>query len=184
MLCACYGDLGRLKVDIVKKRLEDIYPEIDFVALPFDVMDTRSEEAFTKANVIVSAVDRNDARCFLQKRSMELRKPLLDLGSGGLIQDGKLRFLGSRASLYMPGQACLYCQTLEDDDPSLSLISLVIPNVIAAAAGLALLLSWLTGYGEKGNFVFYDALSHSMNSLLVKKAKGCPNCGRKKHARQ
>jgi molybdopterin/thiamine biosynthesis adenylyltransferase len=177
-LCGGYGDIGKLKVGIFKSRLEEISPDIACIALPVDVEDAKASDALAEAHVIVSAVDGNPARVFVQERCLELQKPLLDLGSGGLIQDGKLRFLGSRASLYIPGEACLFCQTLEENDPSLSLISLVIPNAVAAACGLALLLSWLTGYGEKKNFAYYDGISNSLTSMMINRRKDCLYCRR------
>lgn len=118
-------------------------------------------------------------RVFLQKQSLELRKPLLDLGSGGLVYDGKLRTLGSRVSLYVPGQACLFCQTLDEDDPGLSHISMVIPNVIAAAIGLNLLLAYLSGYTSVKNFAFFDALSNSLISMQITSRRGCLYCGKR-----
>jgi hypothetical protein len=56
------------------------------VALPVDVRSKQGIRALSKADVIVSAVDSNAVREFLQGQCSAQAKPLLDLGSGGLVQ--------------------------------------------------------------------------------------------------
>jgi hypothetical protein len=121
-------------------------------------------------------VDSNAVRAFLQEQCSAQAKPLLDLGSGGLIQDGELRLLGSRASFYIPGGACLYHQTLDTADSGLSAVSFATSNAVAAAVGLELLLSWLTGYGEQANFALYDSIHHSLVTMNIAGDSNCQYC--------
>jgi ThiF family len=165
-------DVGKYKVDIAKEHL-DWLEEPHYVALPVDVRSRQGISALSKADVIVSAVDSNAVREFLQGQCSAQAKPLLDLGSGGLVQDGKLRLLGSRASFYVPGGACLYHQTLDTTESGLSAVSFVTSNAVAASVGLELLLSWLTGYGEQVNFALYDSIRHELVTMNI---AGDPNC--------
>jgi hypothetical protein len=166
-------DIGKHKVDVAKEHLDPIDKEMHCVALPVDVRSKQGIRALSKADVIVSAVDSNAVREFLQGLCSAQAKPLLDLGSGGLIQDGELRLLGSRASFYIPGGACLYHQTLDTTESGLSAVSFATSNAVAAAVGLELLLSWLTGYGEQVNFALYDSIRHTLVSMNI---AGDPHC--------
>jgi hypothetical protein len=168
-------DIGKYKVDVAKEHLDPIDEEylMHCVALPVDVRSKQGIRALSKADVIVSAVDSNAVREFLQGQCSAQAKPLLDLGSGGLIQDGELRLLGSRASFYVPGGACLYHQTLDTTDSELSAVSFATSNAVAAAVGLELLLSWLTGYGEQVNFALYDSIRHTLVTMNI---AGDPHC--------
>ena len=169
-------DVGRYKVDIAKEYLDRIDSDIESIALPVDVRSRQGRSAVRRADVVVSGVDENEAREFLQEQCSGLRKPLLDLGSGGLVQDGQVRMLGSRVSLFVPGGACLYHQTLAPDTPALSPVSMAMPNFIAAAVGLELLIGWTTGYGKQINFALYDSLQHSLISMNIAGDPGCPFC--------
>jgi ThiF family len=164
-------DVGKYKVDIAKE-----HEEMHCVALPVDVQSKQGIRALSKADVIVSAVDSNAVRAFLQEQCSAQAKPLLDLGSGGLIQDGELRLLGSRASFYIPGGACLYHQTLDTADSGLSALSFVTSNAVAAAVGLELLLSWLTRYGEQANFALYDSIHHTLVTMKIAGDSNCQYC--------
>lgn len=174
-------DVGKYKVDIAKEHLDRIDEEK--VALPIDVQSKQGRRALSKADVIVSAVDSNVVRAFLQEQCSAQAKPLLDLGSGGLIQDGKLRMLGARASFYVPGGACLYHQTLDTTHSELSAVSFVTSNAIAASVGLELLLSWLTGYGEQVNFALYDSIHHSLVTMNIAGDPHCHYCAGSKKQR-
>jgi hypothetical protein len=176
-MCGGEKDIGKTKVELVKQRILDIDSGCS-VEVVFD--DVRSEQgvaALEKADAIFSAVDNNVTRIFLQKFCIEHRKPILDMGSGCSIENGNLVLLASRASLYVPGGACLFCQTLEEEEPALTHASLVIHNVIAAAHGLGLFLSWLTGCGESHNLVFNDCIKHTSIALRVERRQDCPYCG-------
>jgi molybdopterin/thiamine biosynthesis adenylyltransferase len=175
-------DVGKHKVDVAKEHLDPIDKEYltHCVALPVDVRSRQGIQALSKADVIVSAVDSNEVRAFLQEQCSAQAKPLLDLGSGGLIQDGELRLLGSRASFYVPGGACLYHQTLDTTDSGLSDVSFATSNTVAAAVRLELLLSWLTGYGEQVNFALYDSIRHTLVTMNIAGDPHCPYCASSK----
>ena len=169
-------DVGKFKVDVAKERLDRIDAEMECIALPADIRSSKGRAAMRNCDVVASAVDADAAREFMQQQCSALGKPLLDLGSGAVLQEGQLRMLGSRASFYTPGGACLYHQTLDAGVPALSPVSFVTPNVIAAAAGLELLLGWLTGYGEPANFALYDSLKHSLTSMTIAGNEDCRYC--------
>jgi molybdopterin/thiamine biosynthesis adenylyltransferase len=175
-LCGGEKDIGKPKVDLVKRHILEIDSSSKVETVFADVRSAEGIAALEKVDAVFSAVDNNLARVFLQKFCLH-RKPLLDIGSGCSIENGKLVLLASRASLYVPGGACLFCQTLDEEEPVLTHASLVIPNVIAAAQGLGLFLSWLTGCGEKHNFIFNDCLSHKSIGFKVERRKDCPCCG-------
>lgn len=171
------NSIGKLKVDVAKRRIMEIDRTSKCSTIPYSVMEDRDEirEALRSSHVIGSCVDNVEARMFLQ--SVCKGKIILDLGSGGLMRDGKLRVLGSRVSLYIPGGACLYCQTLDEEGMDQSQISFITPNLIAACLGLEMLLSYITGYGRKVNFAVYDSINHTLKTLPIVPREDCPYCG-------
>jgi adenylyltransferase/sulfurtransferase len=176
-MCGGEKDIGKPKVDLVKRRILEVDSSSEVETFFADVRRSEGLNALEMCDAVFSCVDNNATRIFLQKFCIEHRKPLLDIGSGCSIENGNLVLLASRASLYVPGGACLFCQTLDEEEPVLTHASLVIPNVLAAAQGLGLFLSWLTGCGEKGNFVFNDCILHESIELKVDRRKDCPYCG-------
>jgi molybdopterin/thiamine biosynthesis adenylyltransferase len=178
-LAGGYEDVGRLKVEIVRDRLLAIDKNIQCWTYPHDVRHLSRKGVLQKADVIISCVDDDRARIYLQRKCLELKKPLLDMGSGGLIRNGKVRTLGSRSSFYIPEEACLFCQTLSENPAPHSRVSFITPNVIACALGLEVLLSWLTGYGDQVNFATYDCLKHELFSIKVNRKEDCKYCGQK-----
>lgn len=172
-------DIGKLKVDIVKERIQQIEPEVHCSVIPEKAQGQKGKEAIAASDIVVSAVDSASARVYLQQICTKLQKPLLDLGSGGfLTREGKLHLLGSRVSLYVPGSkgACLFCQTLDEAEAAQPQISLVTSNAIACALGLEILLSHLTGYGERMNFATYDSLRHNITIMQVAGREECQYC--------
>jgi molybdopterin/thiamine biosynthesis adenylyltransferase len=178
-LAGGYKDVGRYKVEIVRDRLMAIDKSIQCWTYPSDIRRISRKGILKRSDVVVSCVDDDRARVYLQKKCLELKKPLLDLGSGGLIRRGKLRTLGSRVCFYDSGGACLFCQTLRENPAPHSRVSFITPNVIACAVGLEVLLSWLTGYGEQVNFATYDCMRHELFSIKVNRKEDCKYCGQK-----
>jgi hypothetical protein len=55
-------------------------------------------------------------------------------------------------------------------------VSFATSNAVAAAVGLELLLSWLTGYGEQVNFALYDSIHHTLVTMNIAGDSHCHYC--------
>ncbi len=179
-----YKDIGKRKVEVVKERIDGVDSSIECVIFPCKVQDREVLPVLESSDVIVSAVDSIPAKNFLN--SFVARKikegdetALLDLGSGSFVQNGRILLLGSQASLFFPGGACLRCQFLDEDEfTNLSNVSFIIPNGLSAILGMELLFSFLTDYdGDSYNFVLYDCLSHQLVKMSHKSREDCDFCG-------
>lgn len=171
------SDVGRPKIKVAEEWLKRFNSQINYHLVSHNVRSKAGKEAIKKSEIIISAVDNDQTRYFLQEICSQERRVLLDLGSGAMGTKDNLRFFGSRASLYIPGQACLYCQGLSREPVNQPHISLVTANVEIAARAVEILISYLTGVGEKINFVVNDSLSHQTRALFIERKENCFFCG-------
>lgn len=171
-------DVGRLKVEVAKETLLRFDENIVCQFIPKYVQSVEAREALKKCDGVMGCVDNDDTRIFVQKICLELKKWLLDFGSGGVVREEKLTVLGSRACLYLPGNACLGCMGFLQEPLPQARISLVTPNAAIVSAGIEMLTAHLTGWTEPVNLIWYDSMTHEMRSFFVKKKKNCAFCGK------
>lgn len=171
-------DVGRPKIKVAEEWLKRFNSRISYHLVPYDVRSEPGKEAVKASEITISCVDNDETRYFLQGICYEERRILLDLASGVLAIKDDLRFFGSRASLYIPGKACLFCQGLTRKPVDQPHISSATPNVEIAARAVEMLISYLTGVGEKVNFVVNDSLSHRTEALLLERKENCSFCGK------
>jgi molybdopterin/thiamine biosynthesis adenylyltransferase len=188
-----YKDVGKRKVEVVKRKLTDIDPAIECGIFHSPVENESMLSVLDSCDVIISAVDSIPAKNFLNSfvsQAMDTGKTisLLDLASGAYVENGRILLLGGQATLFSPGGACLLCGGLDEDDfTNLSNVSFIVPNGISAILGIELLMSYLTGYDNPAgveerqyNFVLYDCLSHKSVKLNRISRKACKLCGEQK----
>jgi len=177
------SDVGRPKIRVAEEWLKRFNSSIDYHLIPHDVRSKAGKEAIQKSGIVISAVDNNETRCFLQEICYLERRILLDIASGVLGTKDNFRFFGSRASLYIPGEACLFCQGLTREPVKQPHLSSVTPNVEIAARAVEMLISYLTGVGKKVNCVVNDSLSHRTEALFLQRRENCSFCKKEKPER-
>jgi molybdopterin/thiamine biosynthesis adenylyltransferase len=74
--------VGKLKVQVAKKRLQEFNPAIRCKAFTADITKQRALSEALKSDVIVACVDRVRPRRTLHRACWESGKMLLDLGAG------------------------------------------------------------------------------------------------------
>ena len=173
-----WKDLGHPKAEICARGIREIDPSIRVSAVVDRVETDEGLQALSKADAVILCVDRNEPRIVVNEYCAELGKPLLDLGCGGVIRDGVLRSFGWRASLFMPGHACLECLFLDQQPMRQSHISYCPLNMQVVGVGLDLLVAYLTGYREVNvNHIVCDVLAGRISGLMVSSRDDCPHCG-------
>lgn len=180
-------DIGELKIEVVKERIQSIDSSIKCEIYPFMVQDPRVKDVLNSADVVVDATDSIPAKKFLNARiAGNIRngkdQKLLSLGSGAFVKDGRILQLGAQATLFEKGGACLMCGPLDQEEKiNLSRISFVVINVLASLLGLQLLLSSIIEYdrasGSGYNFILYDCLSQQIVTLNRIPREDCEYCG-------
>ncbi|MFB0562987.1 MAG: ThiF family adenylyltransferase [Candidatus Lokiarchaeia archaeon] len=174
---------NRLKVDVLKKRLLSIDPDIKGNTFPLRIQDSRESSALQNCDVIIDATDNITTKKYLQQYCSDNEKILGSMGSGGYVRDGRIVYLGSQFTYYEPGGACLFCGPLDMDEVTwFSRISFLPPNSIIASIAVEHLFAKFTGYdsecAEPANFYIYDSLRHEIVKLFRISRRDCPYCGK------
>lgn len=178
-------DIGRPKVWVLSGKILEVDPLIKCETYPYKIENVR--HFLNSSDIIVDATDSIPAKIFLNARVSENQKKgknqmLLSLGSGAFVKEGRILQLGSQATLFEKGGACLMCGPLDQaEKTNLSRVSFVVINVLASLLGLQLLLSSLIGHdretSEKYNFILYDCLSQQVVKLNRIPREDCEYCG-------
>jgi len=192
------ADVGRPKVKVLARQVRRFDPAIRVRPVMARVQEEKARRAILAADVIVAAVDSDAARLHLQVLAARYLKPLLDMGSGMVVEagSGRLRAMGGQARLYVPGGPCLLCQGLNPDaeeeidrhlrravgyvsglDPQEAPPSAVTINAVTVGVGMDLLVRYLTGFAEAARYVRYDLLSYNFALLPFARRPDCPMCG-------
>ena len=194
---ACKRDIGKFKVDIIKREIERYDKGIEVKAYPVTVQSEEARRAIINADLIINALDDDAARMEVQILSAMYLKPLLDLGAGIILGEDRktVRGMGGQVIFYVPGGACLICQGLDpskivsreirelqrdigyvqgtDETPP----SVVTINSIIAGIGMDLVTRYLTGFAATPTYIHYDCLKHTPMMLKFRRKKDCYICG-------
>ena len=197
-------DVGDYKVDTAKRTLEARFPELRIRAIAKDV---RAPGVLPKASAcdwMIDATDNDTTRRFLHQHCRNAQIPLISLGSGFLGHCGAITAAGCRVNRVRRGDACLECQVLDEAPMPQARASLVIPNIIAAALAVDLLVREITAYDVAGtlvptsiegpgaddihgracipepdgrNAIYFDLLARRIHTTRVVPRPDCPICG-------
>ncbi len=191
-------DVGRRKVQVMKRQVHELDPDAEVIALAHPVESPEAREALLQGDVIVSGLDNAASRLEVQILAARYLKPYLDLGSGIILDQAKekVRSMGGQAAFYIPGGPCVVCQGVLDPSKIVSQEhrkvrralgyiegtdetppSAITINSIIAGIGMDLVVKYLTGFAPFPTYLRYDLLSHTTQELAFTKREGCPVCG-------
>jgi len=183
-------DLGKPKVKIAAKRLNEINSEIKVVALDKDVRKI-NKSYFQENHVVVDGLDTFEVRRWLNSMCVDLSKPLVHGGFYG--------WYGNVQVVIPFKTACLECQPLippeklqkmctppgearkklrsEDEEkiPTVMSVATVIGGIQAQEV-LKILLG-LPNILE--NYVFYDGMSQTLTKMKLERNPECVVCSDK-----
>jgi molybdopterin/thiamine biosynthesis adenylyltransferase len=101
-------DVGQPKVEVLARRLRLMFPHLTVRAYCHSVFDKEVEPLFADADVVVGALDNDEARYFLNAASVQYLVPYLDAGVS--IQAGEETDFLNRFFAVLPGaSACVEC---------------------------------------------------------------------------
>lgn len=163
--------VGRPKVEVMQRLVENIDPSIRFTGVTQGVEGNYGMNAMLQADVIVSATDTASSRVAISHAAKQYHRPLFDVGTNINVVDGTAKYIATRLSIVTPESPCLDCQgeinwervTAEQKAPEeleygMDLVEGEAPAVItinqqaAARAGFAL-QKYLTGMlVDRGGF--------------------------------
>lgn len=91
-LIALHSTVGRLKVDVLKERLQDINPELEVSVIPEYVCEANVGELVPHADVVIDAIDTLSPKIALIQHCLKNGLPLVSsMGSGAKKDVTKIR---------------------------------------------------------------------------------------------
>lgn len=172
------NDIGRVKVEAAKERLEKINSSVEIEALPNSVTKYTAESIVDGFDIVVDALDSIDARYALNDACIKLNIPLIYAGALGM--------LGSICTIIPNKTACLRCifpALAEDDMPTCSTEG-VHPSILYLVGGIQVSEAVKIIMGEKptleNKLLYVDLNDLSLEKVSVFRQEECPSCGTKR----
>jgi adenylyltransferase/sulfurtransferase len=172
------SDLGKVKVEAAKERLEKINSSVEIEALPNSVTKYTAESIIRGYYIVVDALDSIDARYALNDACIKLNIPLIYAGALGM--------LGSVCTIIPNKTACLRCifpALAEDDMPTCSTEG-VHPSILYLVGGVQVSEAVKIILGEKptleNKLMYVDLNDLSLEKISVFRQEECPSCGTKR----
>ena len=107
------GDAGIKKVEIVRRNIEQSFPNLKVTNLAEAFPSSATLEAFKEADFIFCCPDHNAVRYAAAQAASRYGKPLIEVGCGGKSREGKITALGYHIRLQVPGGVCLACNGMD-----------------------------------------------------------------------
>jgi adenylyltransferase/sulfurtransferase len=160
-------DIGRLKVDSARERLESLNPDIR-IEVAAEVITEENGYALLDDCPIIDALDNLPARYILNKVAVSRKLPLFH---------GAVYGLEGRATTILPGRTpcleCLYQAVVPGKVPVVGVTPAVIGSIQATEV-----IKYILGIGELlyNRLLVYDGLSMSFSEVGVRKNPTCAVC--------
>jgi len=171
-------DIGKVKVEAAKARLEQINSSVQIEALPNSVTKYTAENIVKGFDIVVDALDSIDARYALNDACIKLNIPLIYAGALGM--------LGSICTIIPNKTACLRCifpALAEDDMPTCSTEG-VHPSILYLVGGIQVSEVVKIILGERptleNKLLYIDLNDLSIEKVPVFRQAECPSCGTKR----
>lgn len=164
------SDIGLSKANVALRRLKELNPNVDVLALSRDFNEGLAEEVIPKVDLAIDALDNWDTRILLNRVCVKYRKPLIHAGVEG--------FYG-QLMIVIPGEtACLQCiiPVKPREKKPLPVVGPV-PGILGAMEALES-IKILAGCGEvaKGKLVLFNGYNLSLTNVNVERNPKCPVC--------
>jgi adenylyltransferase/sulfurtransferase len=172
------NDIGRVKVEAAKEKLQQINSGVEIEALPNSVTKYTAESIIKGFDIVVDALDSIDARYALNDACVKLNIPFIYAGALGM--------LGSICTIIPNKTACLRCifpALAEDDMPTCSTEG-VHPSILYLVGGIQVSEVVKIILGEKptleNKLLYIDLNDLSLEKVSVFRQEECPSCGIKR----
>lgn len=172
---AGYGDVGKLKVELLAERFGDLKTRI--IPVPDKAESREGRRWIEQSDIVFGAVDGARARNNIEGFCRAALVPYIDIGLKIHVADDETTVLaiGGQIVTSVPGGPCLWCAEVVTDEallldrqeylagrPEQQVVSL---NGILASEAVSGMLSLMTGYAPgfpAPAVIRYDGLTHNM----------------------
>jgi molybdopterin/thiamine biosynthesis adenylyltransferase len=170
------SDLGRPKVHVLERSLDGRPGAFTPVVGPNQSEDVKPY--LEQAGVIISCANQLDARLYLERAAVQLRKPIIQ----ACLQDGR-QALGGLITIWVPEADCScfgclfsdFTQQFERGEVLLPTVTRMI-GTLAAHLAVALLSGDPRELVNRHNVLAFDLDACSVERMAVKPRSGCSIC--------
>ena len=165
-------DVGKLKVESVKAKIEKMNPFIEVEAIPQMLSEENAEELLKGSDVVVDATDNMIARGIINKTCVKLGIPF--------VHAGILGFRGQVMTI-IPGEGpCLACifSDFSRGPRGCPVVGAAV-SVLASIQALEV-IKLITGIGKPlvGRLLLFDGYTNECDIIEVNRRDDCPVCGK------
>jgi molybdopterin/thiamine biosynthesis adenylyltransferase/proteasome lid subunit RPN8/RPN11 len=104
------ADVGKPKVAIAKRHLDEIGLGISVRAVPFHITEEHAIKALRDCDIVFGCTDKELPRAILTRLALRYLIPYFDLGVLIDSTHGHLTGIYGRVTTFLPGEACLFCR--------------------------------------------------------------------------
>ncbi|MGH8260206.1 MAG: molybdopterin-synthase adenylyltransferase MoeB [Steroidobacteraceae bacterium] len=162
------GDVGRLKAEAARDRLEGLNPQIGVIAHALELRAANAREVLEPYEVILDGSDRLATRYLVSDACVLLGKPLVSAAIH--------RFEGQVTTCDPPRGPCYRCLFPDaQDGVAASCADAGVLGAIQATEAIKLILG--AGASLMGRLLTYDALEMSFREFPLARRRDCASCG-------
>ena len=168
-------NLGQVKVEAARDRLQRINPSVELEALPISVTKYTAEKIISGFDIVIDALDSIDARYALNDACIKLGIPLIYAGALGM--------LGSICTIIPNKSACLRCMfpALDEDDMPTCSTEGVHPSILYLVGGIQVseAIKIITGQNPTlvNRLLYVDLGDLTFEKITMFRHDECPSCG-------
>jgi len=172
--------VGQAKVEVARKILEEINPDVDIFYYKKDIMDINFESIFEKEisrlDIILNGLDNIPAREYLNSKCVKLKIPYIDAGAS---RSGLSGYVHPIFPYKTSCAKCIksYAINLPDERGEPCVASLPSTMAILASIQIQEMLKYLLKFGKMIDYLVYNMVSGQFLNYSTKKDENCPICG-------
>ncbi|TWT84075.1 Sulfur carrier protein ThiS adenylyltransferase [Planctomycetes bacterium CA13] len=164
--------LGKPRVESARRRLLELNPRMDVVAIPENISDENACSLVSQADIVFDCAPLFPERFAMNRACVELRKPMIEAA---------MFDMEGQVTTIVPGEtpclACLYPKNppqWKRQFPVLGAVSAMAAS-IAAVEGVKV----ITGLGKTlaGTLLYYDSRNMTFQRIPAVRRPDCPVCG-------
>ncbi len=166
--------LGKPRIESIQRRLHDLNPDCEIVAVPENLSRENADRWVSKADLVVDAAPLFQERLAMNAAAFAQGKPMVECA---------MHTLTANITTFIPGQTgCLACYVPEVP-PSWTRQFPVFGAVSGTVACLGAMevIKWATGIGTllTGEMLTMDLETMAFRKVALPRREDCPVCGKR-----
>jgi len=168
-----HAGLGKPRIDSAVRRLKELNPRLEIVAVPENISAANVEGLVKQADIVFDCAPLFTERFLMNRECVRQRKPMIEAAIFGL---------EAQITTFIPGLTpCLSC-LYPEAPPHWKRQFPVLAAIPAMAASIAALegIKQIVGFGKSlaGTLLYYDGADISFQKIPIARRPDCPVCGK------